>query len=130
MNMPQKTSMPRMRWVPGVLNSAGIMVRRQSCGAELRTLRVMRQSNGGRSAAQHSVRMRTSKAGGHTAMNTGRFNQLYPVGTKFMHIPNPVLRGGRVVSTVAPARDFKCDCIVEINVEPYFVKVETLKSPH
>lgn len=47
-----------------------------------------------------------------------------------MHIPNPVLRGGRVVSTVAPARDFKCVCIVEINVEPYFVRVETLKSPH
>lgn len=46
--------------------------------------------------AQHSVRMRTSKAGGHTAMNARRFNQLYPVGTKFMHIPNPVLRGGRV----------------------------------
>lgn len=34
-------------------------------------------------------------------MNARRFNQLYPVGTKFMHIPNPVLRGGRVVSTVA-----------------------------
>ncbi|EAP7767774.1 hypothetical protein ACFEPA_004359 [Salmonella enterica] len=63
-------------------------------------------------------------------MNARRFNQLYPVGTKFMHIPNPVLRGGRVVSTVAPARDFKCGCIVEINVEPYFVKAETLKSPH
>lgn len=30
-------------------------------------------------------------------MNARRFNQLYPVGTKFMHIPNPVLRGGRVV---------------------------------
>ncbi|MCT7198865.1 hypothetical protein [Salmonella enterica] len=33
-------------------------------------------------------------------MNARRFNQLYPVGTKFMHIPNPVLRGGRVVSIV------------------------------
>lgn len=47
-------------------------------------------------------------------MNAKRFNRLYPVGTKFMHIPNPVLRGGRVVSTVAPARNFKCGCIVEI----------------
>lgn len=119
-----------MRWVRAGRNVMVNTGRLRSCGAELRTLRVMRQSNGGRSAAQHSVRMRTSKAGGHTAMNARRFNQLYPVGTKFMHIPNPVLRGGRVVSTVAPARDFKCVCIVEINVEPYFVKAETLKSPH
>lgn len=63
-------------------------------------------------------------------MNAKEFNRRYPVGTKFMHIPDPVLRGGRVVSTTEPARDFKCGCIVEINVEPYFVKVETLKSPH
>ncbi|AGR57648.1 hypothetical protein FOI36_18075 [Salmonella enterica] len=63
-------------------------------------------------------------------MKAKEFNRRYPVGTKFMHIPEPVLRGARVVSTTEPARDFKCGCIVEINVEPYFVKVETLKSPH
>ncbi len=47
-----------------------------------------------------------------------------------MHFEHPSMPGGRVVKTVAPARDFKCGCVVEINVEPYFVKVETLKAPH
>ncbi|MFV0262017.1 MAG: hypothetical protein ACK5JN_06200 [Kluyvera sp.] len=61
-------------------------------------------------------------------MGAKEFNQRYPVGTAFTYIPNPVLRGGRIVKTVAPANDFKCGCIVEINVEPYFVKVETLKN--
>ncbi|MEB0964992.1 hypothetical protein VC899_07245 [Citrobacter braakii] len=63
-------------------------------------------------------------------MNAKQFNQQYPVGTRFTHIANPALRGGRVVKTVAPANDFKCGCVVEINVEPYFVKIETLKSSH
>ncbi|HFV1805114.1 TPA: hypothetical protein ACIX4V_003354 [Escherichia coli] len=63
-------------------------------------------------------------------MNAKNFNKQYPVGTRFMHTAHPALRGGRVVKTVASARDFKCGCVVEINVEPYFVKVETLKAPH
>ncbi|MCS1269867.1 hypothetical protein NX028_05610 [Escherichia coli] len=63
-------------------------------------------------------------------MNAKNFNQLYPVGTRFMHIAHRAVRGGRVVKTVAPARDFKCGCVVEINIEPYFVKVETLKAAH
>ncbi|EFB1459903.1 hypothetical protein H3433_004075 [Escherichia coli] len=63
-------------------------------------------------------------------MNAKNFNKLYPPGTCFMHIAHRAVRGGRVVKTVAPARDFKCGCVVEINVEPYFVKVETLKAPH
>lgn len=63
-------------------------------------------------------------------MKAKTFNQLYPPGTRFMHIAHQALRGGRVVKTVSPARDFKCGCVVEINVEPYFVKVETLKAPH
>ncbi|EAP3579882.1 hypothetical protein GFF53_15045 [Salmonella enterica] len=63
-------------------------------------------------------------------MNARRFNQLYKVGTLFICITESMPDGGRVVKTVGPARDFKCGCIVEINVEPYFVKVETLKSPH
>ena len=50
-------------------------------------------------------------------MNAKRFNQLYPPGTRFMHIAHRAVRGGRVVKTVAPARDFKCGCVVEINVE-------------
>ncbi|HFK1324327.1 TPA: hypothetical protein ACF2W9_003677 [Escherichia coli] len=63
-------------------------------------------------------------------MNAKNFNKLYPPGTRFMRIAHQAVRGGRVVKTVAPARDFKCGCVVEINVEPYFVKVETLKAAH
>ncbi|ELQ4187069.1 hypothetical protein QSO38_004696 [Escherichia coli] len=63
-------------------------------------------------------------------MNANDFNERYPTGTRFLLVKNTTLRGGRVVKTVAPARDFKCGCVVEINVEPYFVKVETLKAPH
>ena len=63
-------------------------------------------------------------------MNAKNFNKLYPPGTRFMHIAHQAVRGGRVVKTVAPDRDFKCGCVVEINVEPYFVKVETLKAAH
>ncbi|MGQ3662048.1 hypothetical protein [Citrobacter braakii] len=61
-------------------------------------------------------------------MDAAEFNQRYRVGTTFTHIAHPALRGGRVVKTVSKANDFKCGCIVEINVEPYFVKVETLKN--
>lgn len=63
-------------------------------------------------------------------VKAAEFNELYPVGTKFTYIPHPALRGGRVVSTVAAANDFKCGCIVEINVEPYFVHVDKLKNSH
>ncbi|HCP0158562.1 TPA: hypothetical protein OCA67_004653 [Escherichia coli] len=49
-------------------------------------------------------------------MNAKNFNKQYPVGTRFMHTAHPALRGGRVVKTVSPARDFKCGCVVEINV--------------
>lgn len=63
-------------------------------------------------------------------MSANDFNERYPTGTRFLLVKNTTLRGGRVVKTVAPARDFKCGCVVEINVEPYFVKVETLKAPH
>ncbi|HHH5768295.1 TPA: hypothetical protein ACP2HE_000859 [Escherichia coli] len=63
-------------------------------------------------------------------MNAKNFNKQYPVGTRFMHTAHQAVRGGLAVKTVAPARDFKCGCVVEINVEPYFVKVETLKAAH
>ncbi|HAL7769934.1 TPA: hypothetical protein H7D48_004984 [Escherichia coli] len=63
-------------------------------------------------------------------MKAKTFNQLYPPGTRFMHFEHPAMPSGRVVKTVSPARDFKRGCVVEINVEPYFVKVETLKAPH
>lgn len=62
-------------------------------------------------------------------MDAEQFNKRYPVETVFTHPAHSALRGGRVVvRTVSKAGDFKCGCIVEINVEPYFVKVETLKN--
>ncbi|EBP4586507.1 hypothetical protein VH79_25745 [Salmonella enterica] len=59
-------------------------------------------------------------------MNAKEFNRRYKVGSCFIHQPNRVLRGGPVVRTVGAANDFKCGVIVEINVEPYFVRINTL----
>ncbi|WP_038914135.1 hypothetical protein [Dickeya zeae] len=61
-------------------------------------------------------------------MNAGEFNKKYPIGAAFYHA-QPALRGRRMVKTVDIARDFNCGAIVEINLEPYFVKIDTLKSP-
>lgn len=63
-------------------------------------------------------------------MQAKQFNETYKVGCHFIFTPNPILRGGRIVKTVDVARDFKCGCVVEINREPYFVKVETLTPSH
>lgn len=61
-------------------------------------------------------------------MNAKQFNSDHPVGTIFIHTAHPALRGGPAVKTVSKAQDFKCGCVVEINREPYFVKVETLRK--
>lgn len=61
-------------------------------------------------------------------MNAEEFNKRYPVGTVFIHTAHPALRGGPAVKNVSKAQDFKCGCVVEINREPYFVKVETLQK--
>ncbi|MCX8962163.1 hypothetical protein EHW64_13730 [Erwinia psidii] len=61
-------------------------------------------------------------------MQAAEFNKRYPVGTTFIHQPCRALRGGRVVKTVDKANDLKCGTIVEINLEPYFVKTETLTN--
>lgn len=61
-------------------------------------------------------------------MDANEFNKSHPVGTIFIHTAHPALRGGPAVKTVAKAQDFKCGCVVEINREPYFVKVETLRK--
>ncbi|NTZ40686.1 hypothetical protein EXW94_24025 [Enterobacter sp. JMULE2] len=61
-------------------------------------------------------------------MNAAEFNALYPPETVFTLVAHPAQRGGRVVSTVSVARDFKCGSIVEINVEPYFVHIDKLKN--
>ncbi|EDR2284959.1 hypothetical protein GRK35_000353 [Salmonella enterica] len=59
-------------------------------------------------------------------MDAKEFNRKYEVGTCFIHQPHRVLRSGPVVRTVGVAREFKCGVIVEINVEPYFVRINTL----
>lgn len=61
-------------------------------------------------------------------MGADEFNKKYAVGHSFMYCPNPILRGGKIVKTADVARDFNCGSIVEINLEPYFVKIDTLKS--
>ncbi|MCR9031266.1 hypothetical protein [Citrobacter amalonaticus] len=59
-------------------------------------------------------------------MKAKEFNATYKVGAAFHHA-YPALRGSRMVKTVDVARDFNCGVIVEINLEPYFVKINTLK---
>ncbi|HGE8473095.1 TPA: hypothetical protein ACGD7V_002672 [Serratia marcescens] len=54
------------------------------------------------------------------------FNQQHAVGSAFIHQPNRALRGGPVVRTVEVARDLKSATVVEINVAPYFVNIESL----
>lgn len=60
-------------------------------------------------------------------MKAEQFNKAHPVGTVFTRL-NSKTGYSRFVSTVARANDLKCGCIVEINKEPYFVKVETLQK--
>lgn len=57
------------------------------------------------------------------------FNQQYAIGRMFIYQSCPALRGGPVVKTLGPARDFeKSGTVVEINKEPYFVKVTALTA--
>ncbi|MEQ9889051.1 hypothetical protein ABRP55_21255 [Pectobacterium zantedeschiae] len=58
-------------------------------------------------------------------MNAGEFNKKHKVGTAFFHRA-PTLQGSRMVKTVDIARDFNCGAIVEINLEPYFVRINRL----
>ncbi|WP_336710259.1 hypothetical protein [Pectobacterium aroidearum] len=59
-------------------------------------------------------------------MNAGEFNKRHKVGSLFNHT-SPTLRGARMVKTCDIARDFKCGAVVEINIYPYFVRINTLK---
>lgn len=60
-------------------------------------------------------------------MKAKAFNQRWSVGSAFIYQPNPLLRGGRVVRTVDAARDLKDITVVEINQEPYFANIKSLK---
>ncbi|EEK2576267.1 hypothetical protein Y614_14810 [Salmonella enterica subsp. enterica serovar Montevideo] len=59
-------------------------------------------------------------------MNAKEFNRKYKVGSCFIHRPHREFPCDRVVRTVDVANDFKCGVIVEINLEPYFVRINTL----
>lgn len=61
-------------------------------------------------------------------MDAKQFNDRYPVGTVFIRSAHPLLLSGPEVRTVAKAQDLKCGCVVEINKEPYFVKIELLRK--
>ncbi|HAT3759011.1 TPA: hypothetical protein I8633_000693 [Citrobacter freundii] len=61
-------------------------------------------------------------------MNAKDFNGKHDVGSTFIYQPSPFLRGGRVVKTVDAARDMKSVTVVEINQEPYFANIKSLKS--
>ncbi|KNC89924.1 hypothetical protein [Trabulsiella odontotermitis] len=60
-------------------------------------------------------------------MKAKQFNACYPMGSAFIYQPVPALRGGRVVRTVDVARDLKDVTVVEINQEPYFANIKSLK---
>ncbi|MFD3249435.1 hypothetical protein [Rahnella aquatilis] len=59
-------------------------------------------------------------------MKAKQFNELYPVGTYFIHHPCKVFNDASVVKTVDEARDFTSATVVEINVAPYFVNTKSL----
>ncbi|MGK3122882.1 hypothetical protein ACCY16_02005 [Candidatus Pantoea formicae] len=60
-------------------------------------------------------------------MQASEFNRRWPVGQAFIYQPHPMLRGGRVVRTVDSARDLNNVTVVEINQEPYFANIKSLK---
>ncbi|ECA0400615.1 hypothetical protein EIL26_01715 [Salmonella enterica subsp. enterica serovar Newport] len=59
-------------------------------------------------------------------MDAKEFNRKYEVGSHFIHRPHREFPCDRAVRTVDVANDFKCGVIVEINLEPYFVRINTL----
>lgn len=59
-------------------------------------------------------------------MDAKEFNRKYKVGSHFIHRPHREFSCDRAVRTVGVANEFKCGVIVEINLEPYFVRINTL----
>ena len=60
-------------------------------------------------------------------MKAKEFNALYPKGSSFIQQLATGLRGGRVVRTVDLANDLYKVTVVEINQEPYFANIKSLK---
>ncbi|ETS31939.1 hypothetical protein PTE_02037 [Photorhabdus khanii NC19] len=59
-------------------------------------------------------------------MKARRFNQRYRVGASFIYQPNKILRGGIPVKTIGKAKDLTNCTVVEISIEPYFVRTDYL----
>lgn len=59
-------------------------------------------------------------------MDAKEFNRKYKVGSHFIHRPHREFSCDRAVRTVGVANEFKCGVIVEINLKPYFVRINTL----
>ena len=66
-------------------------------------------------------------AAGEYHMKAKEFNALYPKGSSFIYKPATGLRGGRLVRTVDVANDLYKVTVVEINQEPYFANIKSLK---
>lgn len=66
-------------------------------------------------------------AAGEYHMKAKEFNALHPKGSSFIYQPATGLRGGRVVRTVDVANDLYKVTVVEINQEPYFANIKSLK---
>ena len=61
-------------------------------------------------------------------MHAKEFNERYPVGSCFFYMPNRILRGGPIVTTVDVARDLSEATVVEINVKPWFANIKSLDA--
>lgn len=59
-------------------------------------------------------------------MDAKEFNRKYKVGSHFIHRPRREFPCDRAVRTVDVANEFKCGVVVEINLKPYFVRINTL----
>lgn len=55
-----------------------------------------------------------------------QFNQRYPVGSYFIYQPNRILRGGYPARTLSPATAEGERTIVEIDIEPYYIDIDSL----
>lgn len=60
-------------------------------------------------------------------MRATEFNKRWKPGTQFFYHSPSVFRSEKLVKTVDVAHDFKEVTVVEINQEPYFANIKSLK---
>lgn len=59
-------------------------------------------------------------------MTAKQFNERYPVGRTFIYQRSRFLRGGPMVRTLGRAIDEGKRTIVEIDIHPYYIDIDTL----